>query len=156
MARSTVSLWASCTASLALLWTCSLAAASPGAPLPTEDLGMRIPGRVAAVLWTVREEHCTLQIVFPNSGRIAQARRDDAAVTLQRPRVQVWLLKADGTLIAPDGRLEPGTTAGRMDRRQPYGVEINFVYPLSADKEAVAAAIQVDDAFYVEPLHVTK
>ena len=97
-------------------------------------------------------EYCTLQVVFPNSGRIAQAKREGANVELRRPHVQVWLLKADGTLITSSGRLEPGTTAGQTKLRQPYGVEINFLFPLSADKDAVAAAIQVDEAFYIEPI----
>jgi len=108
----------------------------------------RTPGKVAAVIWTVRAEHCTLQVVFPNAGRIAQAMQDDPKLKQQRPSVQVWLLKADGSLIAPTQRAEPG----KKDMRQPYGVEILFAFPLSADKEAVAAAIRVDDAFYIEPL----
>jgi hypothetical protein len=112
----------------------------------------RIPGKIAAVIWTVRTDHCTLQVVFPNAGRIAQAMRDDPKLKLQRPHVQVWLLKADGSLIAPTLRMEPGTAAHGKDIRQPYGVEVLFAFPLSADKDAVAAAIQVDDAFYIEAL----
>ena len=108
----------------------------------------RTPGKVAAVIWTVRAEHCTLQVVFPNAGRIAQAARDDPKLKQHRPSVQVWLLKADGSLIPPTLRAEPGT----KDMRQPYGVEVLFAFPLTADKEAVAAAIRVDDAFYIEPL----
>lgn len=110
--------------------------------------GARTPGKVAAVIWTVRAERCTLQVVFPNAGRIAQAMRDDPKLKQQRPSVQVWLLKADGSLIAPTQRADIGT----RDIRQPYGAEVLFAFPLSADKEAVAAAIRVDDAFYIEPL----
>lgn len=108
----------------------------------------RMPGKIAAVLWTVRTERCTLQVIFPTGGRIAQAMHDDPKLKLHRPSVQVWLLKADGGLIAPTERAEPGT----KDIRQPYGLEVLFAFPLSADKEAVAAAIRVDDAFYIEPL----
>jgi hypothetical protein len=105
----------------------------------------RTPGKVAAVIWTVRADHCTLQIVFPNAGRIAQAMRDDPKLKQQHPSVQVWLLKADGSLIAPTQREDPG--------KRTYGQpEVLFAFPLSADKEAVAAAIRVDDAFYIEPL----
>ena len=101
----------------------------------------RTSGKVAAVIWTVRTDHCTLQVVFPKAGRVT--------LKQQRPTsVQVWLLKADGSLIAPTQRAEPGT----KDIRQPYGVEVLFAFPLSADKEAVAVAIRVDDAFYIEPL----
>jgi hypothetical protein len=97
----------------------------------------RASGKVAAVIWTVRAEHCTLQVVFPKTSRVSPA--------IQRPRIQVWLLKADGSLIAPTQRAEPG--------KRTYGQpEVLFAFPLSADKEAVAAAIRVDDAFYIEPL----
>ena len=105
----------------------------------------RTPGKVAAVIWTVRTDHCTLQVVFPNAGRIAQAMQDDPELKPQRPRVQVWLLKADGSLIAPTQRAEPGKST--------YGQpEVLFAFPLSADREAVATAIRVDEAFYIEPL----
>ena len=125
------------------------AAADAETQVLAKDLNAaRTPGKVAAVIWTVRAEHCTLQVVFPNAGRIAQAMRDDPKLKPQRPSVQVWLLKADGSLIAPTQRAEPGT----KDIRQPYGVEVLFAFPLSADKEAVAVAIRVDDAFYIEPL----
>ena len=110
----------------------------------------RTPGKVAAVIWTVRAERCTLQVVFPNADRISQAMRDDPKLTRQPPRVQVWLLKGDGSLIAPTQRVEPRTTGKGL--RQPYGLEILFAFPLSADMEAVAAAIRVDNAFYIEPL----
>jgi hypothetical protein len=136
-----------------------IAASSPFATVDAEtqvlakDLNAaRTPGKVAAVIWTVRAEHCTLQVVFPNAGRIAQAMRDDPKLKQQRPSVQVWLLKADGSLISPTQRAEPGTTAREKNIRQPYGVEVLFAFPLSADKEAVAVAIRVDDAFYIEPL----
>jgi hypothetical protein len=112
----------------------------------------RTPGKVAAVIWTVRADHCTLQVVFPNAGRISQAMRDDPKLKPERPGVQVWLLKADGTLIAPTQRIDPGNAAGGKNPRQPYGAEVLFAFPLSADKEAVAAAIRVDDTFYIEPL----
>ena len=113
----------------------------------------RTPGKVAAVIWTVRPEHCTLQVVFPNAGRIAQALQDNPKLKPGRPSVQVWLLKADGTLIAPTQRMDPSNGAAGKNPRQPrYGAEVLFAFPLSADKEAVAAAIRIDDAFYIEPL----
>jgi hypothetical protein len=90
--------------------------------------------------------------VFPNAGRIAQAIQRNPKLKRQRPDVQVWLLKADGTVIAPTQRLEPGTNASDKDPRLPYGVEVLFAFPLSADKEAVAAAIRIDDAFHIEPI----
>lgn len=129
------------------------AAADSEPPVLAKDINSpRVPGKVAAILWTVRAERCTLQVVFPNAGRIAQAMQDDPNLKPGRPSVQVWLLKADGTLIAPIGRIDPGAATAGKNSRQPYGVEILFAFPLSSDKDAVAAAIRIDDAFYIEPL----
>jgi hypothetical protein len=152
--RATLAVVSACCISwLGIAASSAVAAADAEAQVLAKDLNAaRTPGKVAAVIWTVRAEHCTLQVVFPNAGRIAQAMRDDPNFKQQRPGVQVWPLKADGSPIAPTQRAEPGTTAGHQDIRQPYGVEVLFAFPLSADKEAVAAAIRVDDAFYIEPL----
>ena len=148
MIRTTAYPLATCLALLALAAGSPDAAADGEAPVLMKELkSPRTPGKVETVLWTVRAEACTLQVVFPNLGRIGVAK-----FTLPRPAVQVWLLKADGTLIAPTRRAEPGTTAGDKNPRQPYGVEVLFAFPRSADKEAVAAAIRIDDAFYIEPL----
>ena len=145
--------WAASLAILGLVGVSGVLAADGVAEVPTRDLnGLHVPGKVVAVLWTVRAEHCTLQVVFANAGRIGQVMRDDSKGRPERPRLQVWLLKADGTVIAPSGRIEPGNNAGTKDPRYPYGVEINFVFPLSADQDAIAAAVQVDDGFYIEPL----
>jgi hypothetical protein len=108
---------------------------------------LEVPGKVVAVLWTKRPERCTLQIVFPNAGRIAQAMTDRPK---QGPRVQAWLLRADGSAIASIGRTEPGASA--INIRQPFGVEVLIAFPRSADTEAVAVALRVDDEFLIERL----
>jgi hypothetical protein len=147
--RATTGFVSACCIALFSIAASSLSAAvDADTQVLAKDLNAaRTPGKVAAVIWTVRVDHCTLQVVFPNASRIAQAMRDDPKLKQQRPSVQVWLLKADGSLIAPTQRAEP-----KKGIRQPYGVEVLFAFPLSADKEAVAAAIRVDDAFYIEPL----
>jgi hypothetical protein len=109
---------------------------------------LEIPGKVAAVLWTVRPERCTLQIVFPNAGGIQQAMADHPKLHLHRPSIQAWLLSADGSAISPIVRSEPGET----NPRQPFGVEVLIAFPRLADKEAVAVALRVDDAFLIERL----
>jgi hypothetical protein len=148
--RATIGVVSACCITLLAIAASSLfASVDAETQVLAKDLNAaRTPGKVAAVIWTVRAEHCTLQVVFPNAGRIAQAMRDDPKLKPQRPSVQVWLLKADGSLIAPTQRAEPG----KKDMQQPYGIEVLFAFPLSADKEAVAAAIRVDDSFYIEPL----
>jgi len=108
---------------------------------------LEVPGKVVAVLWTKRLERCTLQIVFPNAGRIAQAMTNNPKQHSQRPRVQAWLLRADGSAIASIGRTEPAGNG-----RQPFGVEVLIAFPLSADTEAVAVALRVDDQFLIQRL----
>ena len=109
---------------------------------------LRIPGSVAGVLWTVRPERCTLQIVFPNAGGIAPATASHPKLGLHQPSIQAWLLRADGSAILSIGRWEPGT----KNPRQPLGVEVLIAFPRSAETEAVAVALRVDDAFLIEPL----
>ena len=117
--------------------------ASVEPPVLAKDLtSARTPGKVSAVLWTVRTDHCTLQVVFPNAARVPR--------NAKTPDVQVWLLKADGTTIAPTRRLDP--SASDKNLRQPMGTEILFDFPLSADRDAVAAAIRVDDVFHIESI----
>jgi hypothetical protein len=111
---------------------------------------LEVPGKVVAVLWTKRPERCTLQIVFPNAGRIAQAMTDRPKQDSQGPRVQAWLLGADGSAIASIGRTEPGASAKNI--RQPFGVEVLIAFPRWADAEAVAVALRVDDEFLIERL----
>jgi hypothetical protein len=118
------------------------ASVDAGTEVLAKDLNAaRIPGKVAAVIWTVRTERCTLQVVFPNAARIGQAMLDDPKLKQQRPNVQVWLLKGDGSLIAPTQRAEPGKnnpmewrsclpSRSRRTRRrlqQPYAWTMHFI-----------------------------
>jgi hypothetical protein len=125
------------------------AADDPEQQISSRDLKtLEIPGKVAGVLWTVRPERCTLQIVFPNAGRIQQAMADPPKRDLHRPSIQAWLLRADGSAISSIGRSEPGA----KNPRQPFGVEVLIAFPRLADKEAVAVALRVDDVFLIERL----
>lgn len=127
------------------------AADEPGQPIYARDLKtLQIPGRVAGVVWTVRPERCTLQIVFPNAGRIAQVRVEHPRSQWRPPVVQAWLLRADGTAISWIGRFEPGDKA--KNPRQPFGEEVLIAFPREAGQEAVAVALRVDDQYLIERL----
>lgn len=63
-------------------------------------------------------------------------------------RVEVWLLKADGTQILP---LTYSCDAGSVVERKPF-VEVSYAFPVAAGDQAVAAAIRIDEAFYIERL----
>jgi len=122
----------------------------PKQQIASRDLKtLAIPGKVAGVLWTVRPERCTLQIVFPNAGRIRQAMADHPKLDVHLPSIQAWLLRADGSAISSIARSEPGQ---RANPRQPFGVEVLIAFPRLADMEAVAVALRVDDVFLIERL----
>lgn len=66
------------------------------------------------------------------------------------PRVDVWLLKSDGTQILPatyscDLR-RPGP-----DMSRPHA-EISYEFPLAGTDQAVAAAIRIEDRYFIQKL----
>lgn len=104
--------------------------------------------KIVAAIWTRRGDRYTLQIVFPRwSELILVEGRQLVAPHATRPSVTVWLLRADGTAIPTKG--EPpleGAAKNVLPTETAYSVS------LSAGEEAVAAAIRIDDEYYVEPL----
>ncbi len=107
----------------------------------------RASEKVAAVLWTRRADRYTLQIVFPRSSRV-MGRVDGRKLDPNgpNPEVTLWLLGEDGTVIS-------------VSREQPLGAgppsvpaEAAYSVSLASGERAVAAAIRIDDAFFIEPL----
>ena len=121
--------------------------AAPEEPvIVAQDLKkLRSPG-VAAVLWTARKDYCTLQVVFPNRTRISEGKPAAA----KPAGVQIWLLKADGSLIPPIWRSTEVSSKSQTDVGPLRDVLYRF--PLSAGKEAVAAAVQVGDTLLVDQI----
>lgn len=132
------------------------------ASVQAQDLQqLRVPGRVSSVVWTRRNDMYTLQLVlqmpveYQLASKIA-AQRDAQGLspappaTPKLPQVQAWLLKLDGTLIARS----PGTPAFPAALKASDGVplEVRYSFPQSAAREAVAVAIMVDGAYYIEQL----
>ena len=115
---------------------------------------MRIPGRVAAVMWTRRAEYYTLQLAYPRTDRIMLVAKQDPSVKAQGANVQMWLLRGDGTVILPLWRsIDPAPAAPSSTKKPPTGTplrDVIFRFPLSAGKEAVAAALQIGDTFVVD------
>lgn len=114
---------------------------------------LHVPGKVGAVLWTRREDRCTLQVVPPGGSRISYIAKSDPKATPFAERVQVWLLRADGTMITPTGFAAPkGNSRDAPVGRDTLVREVLYSFPLSAEKEAVAVAMKFDDQFYIEAL----
>lgn len=127
----------------------------------TQDLKkLRAPGRVGAVLWTRRDDSYTLQIVvhrpgFEGRGAVRISRPPQQASQAQRPRfpqIQAWLLRSDGRQIQPTRRMEtPADPDGKCQGRC-IASEVMYSFSLADGKEAVAAALSVDDDYHVEQL----
>lgn len=120
-----------------------------------QDLkNLRVPEKVAAVLWTRRREHFTLQILYKDSVQSARIRatgREAAPQPALKPEdTQVWLLRADGTHVSPTDRRE--TQKCREAGLRCIGYEVQYSFPLSAARDAVAVVMQVDGKFLVDKL----
>jgi hypothetical protein len=134
-----------CAVFIAVAMACATVAIAEDLNIVSRDLKkLRATGKVLAVLWTVRRESCTLQVVLPTRGRVI------AANQRQQPRIQAWLLKADGTIIAPFANSP--TKFPQTKGKTAWIGDITYSYPLSAGSEAVAAAISIDDEYYIEQL----
>jgi hypothetical protein len=120
---------------------------------------LRIPGKVSAVVWTRRDDTCTLQVVlqmpveFQIASKIAAQRQRDGLSPAPParpalPKVQAWLLRMDGTVIAR----KPGSPAfpAAVNASDGVPLEVRYSYPASAAQEAVAVAMMVDDVYYIE------
>lgn len=104
--------------------------------------------KVAAVLWTRRADRYTLQVVFPRETRIVilgDGRMADTA-RQHNPTVALWLLRADGTVIPARSATPLKTRSG-----QP-AAEVAYSVSLPDGEQAVAAAIRIDDEYFIEPL----
>jgi hypothetical protein len=151
-----------CLAMILVLGTASVHAAAPGTQVVAQDLQkLRVPGKISAVVWTRRDESCTLQVVLQmpvdyqvamkvHAQRQAREMASKQPATPQLPQVQAWLLKADGTHIARS----PGSPAFPAVARASDGVplEVKYSFPLAAAQEGVAVAIMVDGEYSIESL----
>lgn len=135
---------------LGIALLCSAAAASSASAaeqirVVAQDLNKaRESGKLGAVLWTRRADICTLQLVInwppPLMSKLKPA---------PLPHIQVWLLKPDGSTIPWLQMIPPNMSKAGFRQTT---VELMYRYPLSASQDAVAAAIMVDDQYYIEQL----
>ncbi len=130
------------------------------APVVAQELNkVRASGKVLAALWTVRSDSYTLQLVLPVSTTASlqptriQASRQSSAVppSPQPAKVQVWLLEPDGTQVLPT-RQSPAPTSQQLSCGRCISYEFAYSFPLAAGREAVAAAVRINDDFYIEQL----
>jgi hypothetical protein len=118
---------------------------------------LRAEGRIESVMWTRRTDHFSLQVTFPRSPAAAAPAASADAAALPYPDVRVWLLRADGTTIAPLRRQARAANGNitQVARGAPDAirrVEVSYAFPLAAAEEAVAIAVAVDGIHRIESL----
>jgi hypothetical protein len=67
------------------------------------------------------------------------------------PRIQVWLLRSDGTQIIPSSVSAEFPTAKGCGTQSPTN-EVLYRFPLRESAQAAAVAISVDDQYFIEKL----
>lgn len=68
---------------------------------------------------------------------------------LKEGRVEVWLLRKDGTQILP---AVYSCAGGETQAARETPIEISYAFSAADSEQAVAAAIRIDDEFYIEKL----
>jgi hypothetical protein len=111
---------------------------------------LQATGKVLTGLWTVRNDSCTLQLVFPNEILLKKRTTPPRAnEPLALVPVQVWILANNGAQI-PATHVSPANPAGMGGRN--YSVDATYIYPRAACLQDVAAAISIGDDYFIEKL----
>jgi hypothetical protein len=77
---------------------------------------------------------------------------------MKHQRIEVWLLKADGTQILPAAYTcvlipaVPGVPGSPASAARSRAEEFTYRYPIADSANAIAAAIRIDNDFYIEKL----
>jgi hypothetical protein len=131
------------------------------APVVGWDLKGLTSDKVSSVMWTRREDHYTLQVVFAVPGGMRPPRSDPRPLTEQPyPEVNAWVLARDGGAIEPLRRLAvsqfataearfPARVVGRGQEDRNRRMEVNYVFPLAA-ADARGIVLKVDDRYFID------
>ena len=103
----------------------------------TKTLPIKAPQAVSAVFWSVQSDVCVLQVSFQP---VPDKQRQP-----EHPRTQVWLLKADGTVIPQTCK----PSANGISMANHTTDSISYVFPPAAKREACAVVISIGDGFFV-------
>ena len=106
----------------------------------TKALQIKVLPAISGIFWSVQSNVCVIQIGFQPM--------PDGQKQPEHPHTQVWLLKADGTVI-PSSH-EPSTVGISMGNHTTDS--ISYVFPPAAKIEACAAVISIDNKIFVDQL----
>jgi len=136
--------------------TISIAGAGPG-----QDRGSFFIGNTIASLRGLDPTFCGRVLTLVRDARSAGGQPTPTPpipLSVNQPypprirdgRVEVWLLKADGTQILPATySCDKGPRAAPTESPP---VEITYEFPLASGEQAVAAAIRIGENYYIEKL----
>ena len=112
-------------------------------------------GKVNTALWTLRNDSCTLQLVLPwgpapiNRSKLNEVVLRGAGMAAPLPEVRVWLVTTNGAQISATTVVRPNPENFNL---RTIAAEFSFSFPRWVNGQAVAAAIQIGDEFYIEKL----
>lgn len=109
--------------------------------LEYKELQVKMPPLVSTVTWQVRTNGCSVSVEFD------PVRPDQQQP--ERPRIQAWLLKTDGTVIPQNHGPQKVTIVSGS------GIKIDATgcaFPAAARDEACAVVISIGEEFFVERL----
>ena len=129
-----------------LFFSESVFAGSPSLPVDPSvilrrTLGIKAPGKISFVDWSIQKSACVVQLVLSSPAR-------EGEPLPEGPSTQVWLLKDDGTAIGKINK--PHVSA--ISRGHAEMASILYLFPASAASDAVAVVVQVDGEFFIESL----
>ena len=105
-----------------------------------QTLKIMVPKKVQAVHWSIQNELCVLQITFMGVPQDQERPKHSST--------QVWLLKADGTVIPPKQET-PTVWIASGGSKIP---SICYTFPPSARTEAMGVVVSINDQLFVERL----
>lgn len=114
-------------------------ASGPENPV-NRTLGIKLPGKVESVIWSIQKSTATVQVILPS------VPGDKPLPPV--PATQAWLLRSDGTTIPQSAK--PSTAAIGMGGAVTQSV--CYAFPTSASAEAVAVVVAIDGRYFAEPL----
>lgn len=128
-------------------------------PVVAQELkNVRASGKVMTALWTRRVDAYTLQLVFPiiRPARTTAASVDGVALGFPASpavpaRVKIWLINPDGSQV-PSTYQSPAPKAEQLNCMRCISYEVSYSFSSNAAEKAVAAAVQINDEFFIDQL----
>jgi hypothetical protein len=137
---------------LCLSGLCTLPAVSAQQGAPVMVLAHDLKQLGGWAQWTRRDGYCTLQIILggiapPDRQTVVTGVPSPATAQRKFPATQVWVLRADGTVLPV---LRTATEPPKNLREST--VTYTYAFSESASRDAAAVAVMIDGRYFIERL----